>query len=89
MDKDHTIGHDGEQVFEDFIEKQLQALTDRAQQKGICMDCLTDRILVEMVASLTRSGVSAPDILNIVADGMTLAEEADPEEGRDHRRRVH
>jgi uncharacterized protein (UPF0264 family) len=81
--------HDGDQVFEDFIEKRLQALSDRAKQKGICMDCLTDRLIVEMVTSLTRAGVPASNILGMVADGMALAEEPDPKEGRDHRRRVH
>ena len=81
--------HNGDQVFEDFVETQLLALADRAQQKGICIDCLTDRILVEMVASLMRSGISTPDILNMVADGMALAEEPDDDGGNGPRRRVH
>jgi hypothetical protein len=83
--------HNGDQVFEDFVEQELLALAGRAQQKGICIDCLTDRILVEMVASLMRSGISTPEILNMVADGMALAEEEEPEEGggNGHGRRVH
>jgi uncharacterized protein (UPF0264 family) len=86
--KDDAI-HDGDQVFEDFIEKELEALAERARQKGICMDCLTDRLIAEMVTSLTRAGVPASNILGVVADGMALAEEPEPEEGSDHRRRVH
>ena len=81
--------HDGDQVFEDFIEKELQALRDRALRKGICIDCLTDRLIVEMVTSLTIAGVPAHHILGMVAEGMALAEEPEPEEGSGHRRRVH
>jgi hypothetical protein len=82
--------HNGDQVFEDFLEKELKALGDRAQKAHICIDCLTDRLLVEMVASLMRSGISTPDILNMVADGMALAEETENGgEGNDRSRRVH
>ena len=79
--------HNGDPAFEDFLEQELKALADRAEEADICIDCLTDRILVEMVASLMRSGISAPDILNMVADGMALAEETD--DGGGSNRQMH
>ncbi|PWJ16122.1 hypothetical protein [Jannaschia seohaensis] len=79
--------HEGEPGFEDFIEEEMAALGNRAQQRGICLDCLTDRFIVEMVANLARSGLSSSDILSMVVDGLALAEEEEPTErvGRMHR----
>lgn len=81
--------HEGEPGFEDFIEEEMALLGHHAQQRGICVDCLTDRFIVEMVANLARSGVSTADILGMVADGFALAED-DATEGRNDRaHRVH
>lgn len=79
--------HEGEPGFEDFIEEEMAGLGLRAQQRGICVDCLTDRFIVEMVANLARSGVPSSDILSLVVDGLALAEEEEPLErvGRVHR----
>ncbi len=85
---DVTI-HSDQPAFEAFIERELKALWDRSQEQGICSDCLTDRIIVEMVASLTRANISASDILVMVADGIALAEETEASQGNDRSRRVH
>ncbi|MEE4278049.1 MAG: hypothetical protein V2I82_06220 [Halieaceae bacterium] len=79
--------HEGAPGFEDFIEEEMAGLGHRAQRRGICVDCLTDRLIVEMVAYLARSGVSSSDILSMVVDGLVLAEEEEPQErvGRVHR----
>lgn len=81
--------HDGEPGFEDFIDEEMTRLGQRAQQRGICMDCLTDRLVVEMVASLARAGISSADILSMVVDGLALAEEDEPVEREKRPRRVH
>ncbi len=85
---DDTI-HSDEPAFDEFVERELQALWHRSQQQDICTDCLTDRIIVEMVASLIRANVSASDILVMVADGIALAEEPEAAPGSDRPRRVH
>jgi hypothetical protein len=74
--------HEDAQEFEDFVEAELNGLAERAQDAGICLDCLSDRLLVELVAGLVRSGVSAADILNMVADGLDETRDDDPENGR-------
>lgn len=85
---DGTI-HSDQPAFEDFIERELKGLGDRAQKQGICIDCLQDRMIVEIVASLTRANVSASDILIMVADGIALAEGPEMVEGNGRPRRVH
>lgn len=78
---DGTI-HSEDPGFEDFVQRELSGLAERADEQGICIDCLTDRIIVELVASLTRAGISARDILSMVLDGMDLAQAAtDQEDG--------
>jgi hypothetical protein len=79
--------HEDAQEFEDFVETELKGLAARAQEAGICLDCLSDRLLVELVAGLVRSGASAADILNMVADGLDEAEEG--AEGRRRSHRMH
>jgi hypothetical protein len=74
--------HEDAQDFEDFVETELKGLAERAQEAGICLDCLSDRLLVELVAGLVRSGVSAADILNMVADGLDEAAGDDAENGK-------
>ena len=69
--------HEGAPGFEDFIETELKSLAQRAEEAGICLDCLSDRLVVELVASLVRSGAHPADILNMVAQGMDEAEEED------------
>ncbi len=81
--------HDGDPAFEDFVERELPALRDRALEQNICVDCLTDRFIVEMVASLTSAGISAADILSMVEEGMRMADEAEGSEGHGRTLRVH
>jgi hypothetical protein len=77
--------HEDAPEFEDFVETELKGLAERAQEAGICLDCLSDRLLVEVVAGLVRSGASAADILNMVAEGLDQAEA----EGAEGNRRAH
>ncbi|MBP0480901.1 hypothetical protein [Sagittula salina] len=72
--------HEGEPGFEDFLNEQMALLGQRARQRGICLDCLTDRLIVEMVANLARAEIPASDILSMVVDGLTLAEGEDEAE---------
>jgi hypothetical protein len=74
--------HEDAQEFEDFVETELKGLAERAKEAGICLDCLSDRLLVELVAGLVRSGASAADILNMVADGLDEAEGDEPENSK-------
>ena len=59
---DGTI-HSDQPAFEDFVERELKALGDRAQEQGICVDCLTDRFIVEMVAIWQRNFLSLEQCL--------------------------
>ncbi len=72
--------HSEDAGFEDFVQRELNGLAERADKEDICIDCLTDRIIVEMVASLTRAGISARDILSMVLDGMDMAQAATEQE---------
>lgn len=81
-----ALFHSDEQEFEEFVEAELKGLAERAQEAGICLDCLSDRLLIELVAGLVRSGAPAADILSMVAEGMEDAEEENAEEGRRSRR---
>ena len=74
--------HEDAPEFEEFVEAELKGLAERAQEAGICLDCLSDRLLVELVAGLVRSGAPAADILNMVAEGLEEAEEEDTEKSR-------
>lgn len=74
--------HEDMPEFEEFVERELKGLAERAQEARICYDCLSDRLLVELVAGLVSSGASAADILNMVADGLDEAEGDEPENGK-------
>ena len=89
--QDDTISaiHDGQPGFEDFLEEEIALLGHHARQRGICLDCLTDRLIVEMVANLARTQVPATDILGMVVDGLALAEADDPEERSACTHRLH
>lgn len=78
--------HEDTQEFEEFVEAELRGLAERAQEAGICLDCLSDRLLVEVVAGLVRSGVSAADILSMVAEGL---DEGEGEDAGNNGRRSH
>lgn len=81
--------HDGQPGFEDFLEEEMALLGQRARQRGICLDCLTDRFIVEMVANLARADVPAADILGMVVDGLTLAEDEEAPERNSRLHRFH
>lgn len=78
--------HEDATEFEEFVEAELRGLAERAQEAGICLDCLSDRLLVEVVAGLVRSGAPVADILNMVAEGLDEAEGEEAEESRRSRR---
>jgi hypothetical protein len=71
--------HEGAEQFDDFVEAELKGLAERAEEAGICLDCLSDRLVVELVAGLVRSGTPVADILNMVAEGLDEAEEEEAE----------
>lgn len=79
--------HETDPGFEDFIEENLKGLADQAQEHGICPECLSDRLIVELVSGLVRSGVAVSAILGMVGDGIDAAEgDAAPEEKAGARR---
>lgn len=51
--KDELV-HEDARTFEEYVETELNCLAERAQGAGVCLDCLSDRFLVEMVAGLVR-----------------------------------
>lgn len=67
--------HWGDSEFEDFVEEELAGLAERAQARGICIDCLSDRLIFEVVAGLVRSGVSESEIMSVVQDALAEAED--------------
>ena len=71
--------HWGDSGFEDFVEEELSGLAERAQARGICIDCLSDRLIFEVVAGLVRSGVSEDEIMSVVQDALDDAEEDQPD----------
>lgn len=81
--------HEEEPGFEDFIETELKGLAKRAEEAGICMDCLSDRLLVELVAGIVRSGANAADVLGMVAEGLDEAGEEDAAERSRRSHRMH
>lgn len=81
--------HQSDPGFEEFIAEEMDRIGQRAQKRGICTDCLTDRFIVEMVATLARSGLPASEILGMVADGLALAENQDVGTGTSAPHRMH
>lgn len=67
--------HWGDDAFEEFVAKELEGLADRAIESGICIACLSDRLVYEVVAGLARSGLSEVEIFGIVQDALEDAEE--------------
>ena len=49
-------------------------LGEGAQDKGIWTDCLSDRLVVESVSGVARSGAPVYAILAMVGEGMDAAE---------------
>ena len=80
--------HWDDEGFDAFIEKELTGLAERAEAQGICLDCLSDRLIFEIVAGLVRSGVSDTDILALVEDAIDDAERQG-DEGEARPPRVH
>ena len=68
--------HDQDPGFDRFIEDVLTQLSARAEQEGICIECLSDRMIVELVAGMVRSGVAVSAILAMVGEGVDAGSEA-------------
>ena len=66
--------HDNEPEFNAFVEEALTTLGERAQDQGICLECLSDRLVVELVSGMVRSGVAVSAILAMVGDGIEAGE---------------
>lgn len=81
--------HENDLGFEEFIEDTLKTLGERAQEKGICIDCLSDRLIVELVSGIARSGAPVSAILAMVGEGMDAAEADAASDGAGRSRRMH
>jgi hypothetical protein len=44
--KDKFI-HEDDTRFDEFIEETLKGLSERSEEHGICVECLSDRLIVE------------------------------------------
>jgi len=66
--------HDNEPEFNAFLEETMKTLGERAEAKGICIECLSDRLIVELVSGMARSGVAVSAILAMVGEGLDAAE---------------
>lgn len=74
--------HWGDALFEKFVAEELDGLARRATAAGICIGCLSDRLLVEMIVSLVRNGASEDDIADLVQDALDQSDETDDVELR-------
>ncbi|MEW9922137.1 hypothetical protein AB2B41_21230 [Marimonas sp. MJW-29] len=82
----HDGHHWGDAPFEEFLEAELLGLAERAQAKGICIDCLSDRLILELVVGLMRNGVAETEVLSIVHEAFDEADaEAGERRGAPHR----
>ena len=81
--------HETDTGFEDFIDGALKGLAEQAQEQGICPECLSDRLIVELVSGLVRSGVAVSAILGMVGDGIDGAEGEVETEEKAGSRRMH
>jgi hypothetical protein len=84
-----TFIHEDDTRFDEFVEETLKGLSERAEEHGICVECLSDRLIVELVSGLARSGVAASAILGMVGDGMDAAEADADSEREGQSRRMH
>lgn len=66
--------HDNEPEFNKFIDEMLTTVGENAEKQGICMECLSDRLVVELVSGMVRSGVAVSAILAMVGEGIEAAE---------------
>jgi hypothetical protein len=84
-----NIIHEADPGFDDFIEETLTTLAESAREKGICIECLSDRLIVELVSGMARSGVAVSAILAMVGDGLDAAETDVSLDGEGRSRRMH
>lgn len=81
--------HENDQGFDDFVEVTMRYLGESAQANNICLECFSDRLIVELVAGMVRSGVAVSNILAMVAEGLDAAETEAAPDGEGRSRRVH
>jgi len=81
--------HEDDPGFEEFIEDTLKILGERAQEKGICIECLSDRLIVELVSGVARAGAPISAILAMVGEGMDAAEADATSDSAGRPRRMH
>ncbi|OSQ42929.1 hypothetical protein [Marivita geojedonensis] len=76
-----TPVHWGDAEFEEFASQELSGLAERAKERGICIDCLSDRLIFEVVVGLVKSGVSEQEIFDLVTEAIEEAENDDQAPG--------
>lgn len=81
--------HDNEPEFNTFLDETLKTLGERADAQGICLECLSDRLVVELVSGMVRSGVSVSAILAMVGEGIEAAEATVTQQGDSGPHRMH
>jgi len=81
--------HENDPSFEEFIEGILKTIGERAQENGICNECLSDRLIVELVSGVARSGVPVSAILAMVGEGLDAVETDRVSDSEGRPRRMH
>lgn len=81
--------HDNEPEFNAFLDETLKTLGEQAEEQGICLECLSDRLVVELVAGMVRSGVAVSAILAMVGEGIEAAETSAEQKTDSGSRRMH
>jgi hypothetical protein len=66
--------HDNEPEFNAFLDEIMKTIGESAEANGICIECLSDRLIVELVTGMARSGVAVSAILAMVGEGIDAAD---------------
>ena len=81
--------HENDPGFDAFVEDVMRYLAESAAEREICLECFSDRMVVELVAGMARSGVAVSAILAMVGEGIDAAEADAVPDGSGRSRRVH
>ena len=81
--------HENDPGFDAFVESAMKYLADSAAERDICLECFSDRMVVELVAGMVRSGVAVSAVLAMVGEGIDAAETEAVPDGAGRSRKVH